>query len=436
MLVAVALALSCVAGWLLACAMRCALHIVSAPAWTLAVTLRCIPFFCLAIFGVWLVLLRLDIPFSGSRYVAFTAAVVLLACFPMPRIAEAYARRSLHSTWRDVATVTCAWIAKSLPSVVAAALIAEMFFGIPGQGRMLEYLHGSNTVIVALDAIIFLGIRAALSPWMPQRSDMRDGSRTFRKGSVAIVYVCGIALIAILIASVSLRETIFFIDTHWAGAPLPPCFLNGSACAGHVLGTDEVGRDLAARVVVGLRNTLSLGLWTLVLEAALAALAVVTVRRHAMLRYWTSRVMDAVSSLLPWPLVALASILVPTPIFGESVLVPISAALVLCSRSLPAVLASRISAARIAELALIDLCRAIVLLATVDFFGYGMLSPHPSLGNMLANAEAMYESGPWVIFFPAIILVAVTLSIEVIRRLAIRAGGPGDAVASEQAQAS
>ena len=55
-------------------------------------------------------------------------------------------------------------------------------------------------------------------------------------------------------------------NVHWQGTPLPPCFQDASQCGGHLLGTDEVGRDLLSRLFFGARISLAVGLFAVLME--------------------------------------------------------------------------------------------------------------------------------------------------------------------------
>lgn len=55
-------------------------------------------------------------------------------------------------------------------------------------------------------------------------------------------------------------------NVHWQGNPLPPCFQDATACGGHVLGSDENGRDMLARLIFGARISLTVGVAAVVVE--------------------------------------------------------------------------------------------------------------------------------------------------------------------------
>ncbi len=61
-------------------------------------------------------------------------------------------------------------------------------------------------------------------------------------------------------------------QVHWVGDPLPPCFQNAHLCGGHVLGTDESGRDMLARLIFGARISLAVGLFAVFIELVIGTL--------------------------------------------------------------------------------------------------------------------------------------------------------------------
>ena len=64
-----------------------------------------------------------------------------------------------------------------------------------------------------------------------------------------------------------------YIDPHWQGTPLPPCFQTPRSARGHPLGTDEVGRDLLSRLLFGARISLTVGLFAVIMEVVIGTIA-------------------------------------------------------------------------------------------------------------------------------------------------------------------
>src|ERR1700693_1237928 len=99
-----------------------------------------------------------------------------------------------------------------------------------------------------------------------------------RAGIAAILVI----LIALLVLSYSpqIESAANAIDqAHWQGYPMPPCFLDAKLCGGHVLGTDENGRDMLARLMVGARLSLGVTLLAAILELAFGVVFGTLVRR-------------------------------------------------------------------------------------------------------------------------------------------------------------
>lgn len=199
-------------------------------------------------------------------------------------------------------------------------------------------------------------------------------------------------------------------NVHWQGSPLPPCFVNASLCGGHILGTDDIGRDVLARLIVGGATSLRLSLFVLLVEALLTTLVVLGMRfGGGAIRYTMQRVADALSAVPAWPGMILVVLLWrhwPPAIAAAALIAPAAIGLATQSSSWPS----------FADRAARDWQRIIVLLATIDFLGFGVMPPTASWGNMLIEAETGFQIQWWSGVFPAIAITAMVLAIELCRR--------------------
>lgn len=241
---------------------------------------------------------------------------------------------------------------------------------------------------------------------------------TKRALAIMIVVCAVLAFCAFFIAGSSLADDANVIDNvHWVGSPLPPCFVAANMCAGHLLGTDEVARDLLARLIVGGKVTLTSSLWVMTLEL-LVALLVGLVARYAGVagRFAVKRFADAVASIPTWPMLVLfAGFQWHGEMYHHSViLVPLLAAVLVAPRMLRAA-TLKLTPEHLANQALRDLQLIIMLLSMVDFLGYGMQPPTPSWGNMLVHFQANFQMAWWTAVFPAACIFVSVLLIEVAR---------------------
>ncbi|MBM2811692.1 MAG: diguanylate cyclase [Chloroflexi bacterium] len=196
--------------------------------------------------------------------------------------------------------------------------------------------------------------------------------------------------------------------------------------AEHLFGTDRVGRDILARVIEGLRVTLS------VATGAVAIALLVGTPIGAIAGYY-GRGVDAVlmrliDALMAFPSRLLAIALVAT--MGASVMslwwaiavtaVPRYARImrggVLAQREREYVQAARVSGER--DLAIlfreilpnasapiliqlsIDFAHAVLIESSLSFLGLGLAPPTISWGQMLNEAKTYMEFAPWTAIFP------------------------------------
>lgn len=229
------------------------------------------------------------------------------------------------------------------------------------------------------------------------------------------------------------------IDTHWGGTPLAP------GQYGHILGTDEIGRDLYTRLLFGARISLTLAIFVVIVEILLGTLI------GAIAGYYGGRIdgalMRITDTFLSIPLLPL--LLVITGIVAAS---SSKAALNFVSLVLIIGLLSWMNIARLVRGAFLSLrekefCEAaraigsndtrivvrhllpnavapIVVQATLDvgnvillesvlsYLGYGIQPPTASWGSMLSNAQENVGIAPWAAIYPGLCILITVLAIN------------------------
>lgn len=220
---------------------------------------------------------------------------------------------------------------------------------------------------------------------------------------------------------------------------LTPFWMEG-AKPGHLLGTDQLGRDYLARLVYGARISLLIGSLTVITSGLIGtSLGVLG-------GYFGGRVDDAVLFAItcrlsiPVVLVALAVV----GLMGSSLtLVVLTLGLLLWDRfavvarsttmqvrnldyisaawcagvSTPHLLAREILpniASHLAVVATLEMALAILLEAALSFLGLGVPPPLPSWGLMIAEGKDYMFFSSWVIMIPGIALFVLILGINLI----------------------
>ena len=262
------------------------------------------------------------------------------------------------------------------------------------------------------------------APW--QRAVRQLAQRRMAIAGLAVVlFFIAVAILAPLISPYNP------VATSWSAVRKPPSLL-------HLFGTDEIGRDVLARVIWGSRASLMAGLVSVSLAlAAGVPIGLVAGYLGGVVDGTLMRMIDAMLAI-PFLIlaIALAAFLGPsllnamiaigvsqTPIFarltrGQVLAVKhedyIEAARavgnphhrIVLRHILPNIVPPLLVQATLAAAA------AIIAEASLSFLGLGQQPPDPSWGSMLNTAKNFISQAPWMALWPGLAIFLLVLSLN------------------------
>jgi len=207
----------------------------------------------------------------------------------------------------------------------------------------------------------------------------------------------------------------------------------------YLMGTDQLGRDVLARVMTGGQQSLRVASVTMVVTMVVGSAAGLIAAWVRALDNLVMRISDAFMAL-PAVVLAIALMAVREPSEGSVVMalsvvyVPRVARVVrskaLVVREMPFVEAAgalgagarRIMARHILPNSLPEIIvqatfifgYAVLDEATLSFLGVGPPPPAPSWGNMLAEARYLIREAFWISFFPGVLIGLAVLSTNIL----------------------
>jgi peptide/nickel transport system permease protein len=219
----------------------------------------------------------------------------------------------------------------------------------------------------------------------------------------------------------------------------PPVFLSGGTWQ-HILGTDQLGRDLFLRSLVGLQNALMISASTVFIMFVMGTLVGLVAGYYG---GWIDTVLMRVTDAqLSVPLIILAITILtvsrPTPtsvilvlaLSGWPVYARVSRSVMLAERRKEYVRGVKILGASdartileviapnivppIAFVAILDVARMMIFEAILGFIGIGVQPPTPTFGNIIADGTQYLINYWWIATMPGFFLFLCLLAINLI----------------------
>jgi peptide/nickel transport system permease protein len=252
-----------------------------------------------------------------------------------------------------------------------------------------------------------------------------------RKGAVAgLVVIVAFILLAAFAALVVPYDP---IATSWSQVRKAPSSL-------HWFGTDDLGRDILARVIYGARASLLAGAISVTIALSIGVpLGMLAGYRGGFIDALISRITDA---MLACPFlilaIALAAFLGPS-LSNAMIAIGISATPVFVRLTRGQVMSVKVEdfveAARaignprwrialfhilpnimpaLLVQATLSIAAAIIAEAALSFLGLGQQPPAPSWGSMLNAAQRFLTNAPWMAMWPGLAIFLVVLSLNLV----------------------
>ena len=253
----------------------------------------------------------------------------------------------------------------------------------------------------------------------------------FRRHKLALVSAAALLVLAALV-----------ILAPWI-APYPfdaidPTQFRKPPSPAHIMGTDDIGRDLFTRLLYGGRISLAIGIFSAMVGTGVGTLMGSLAGYYGRaLDNLIMRVTDVAFSIPSLPLLiilsAYAKSAIPVMILVIGLLSWMSTArivraTVLSIRERDFTLAARAVGARDSRIlarhilpnalapiivgATLGVGGAIIAESSLSFLGLGVQVPTPSWGNMLQDSQSTMASRPWLTIFPGMAILITVLGIN------------------------
>ncbi|AHG74904.1 ABC transporter permease subunit [Mannheimia varigena] len=276
----------------------------------------------------------------------------------------------------------------------------------------------------------------AVNPPAP-KTPLQEFWYYFRQNKGAVIGLAFISIVFFVAVFADFITPFDPISQNRAALLLPPAwFENGQAA--HLLGTDDIGRDILSRIIYGARLSVFIGLIIVLMSCVLGVIL-------GLLAGYYGGTLDIVIMRFVDIMLAIPSLLLTigvVTILGPSL---INAAIAIAIVSIPSyvrltrasvmseknrdyVTASRVAGAGVGRLMFIvilpnclaplivqmtmGISNAILELAALGFLGIGAQPPTPELGTMLAESRGFMQSANWLVTIPGLAILSLVLAFN------------------------
>ena len=264
-------------------------------------------------------------------------------------------------------------------------------------------------------------------------SPARRAVRRLIKRKGAVIGLAVLTTFIVIAAFAPLISPYDAIATSWSAVRKPPSAL-------HWFGTDELGRDVLARVIYGARASLLAGLISVTIAMSIGVpLGLLAGYRGGFVDALISRITDAMLAC-PFLILAIALAAFLGPSLGNAMIaIGVSATPVFIRLTRAQVMGVKVEdyveAARsignppwrialvhilpnilpaLLVQATLSIAAAIIAEAALSFLGLGQQPPVPSWGSMLNAAQRFLTNAPWMAIWPGLAIFLVVLSLNLV----------------------
>ncbi|OJY78606.1 MULTISPECIES: ABC transporter permease [unclassified Rhizobium] len=229
-----------------------------------------------------------------------------------------------------------------------------------------------------------------------------------------------------------------FMATNVLARLRPPALFGGTF--EHLLGTDQLGRDVFSRVITSIRISIIIAVAATVITTIIG---VTLGFLSAYFRGWVDQVIlmlvDA-QLAMPFMIIAIAILaflgnslvifVLMLGLNGWEIITRIARSLAISANARGYAVAARDIGASPARIYLrhilpniattiivamtLNIPGVILLESSLSFLGIGLQPPQTSLGNMVGYGRDYIQSAPWIMLTPAAVIVLTTLSVSII----------------------
>ncbi|MEA5162893.1 MULTISPECIES: ABC transporter permease [Cereibacter] len=269
----------------------------------------------------------------------------------------------------------------------------------------------------------------------------RVSTRIWQTAFASVEFKIGLAVFVLLLAAALLYPELSGIDPskmNIRAKLTPPIFMGEGWSWAHPLGTDQLGRDMLARALVGLRYSLLIGVSTTVLMLLAGAMI------GLFSGYFGGRtdtvLMRLTDAQLSIPMIILAitilgvsrptipSIILVLGLAGWPVYARVMRSTVMSERRKEYVRGAMVLGATdlrimftlllplvlppMAFVAVLDIARMMIFESVLGFLGLGVQPPTPTFGNVIADGRKYLMNAWWIATMPGVFLVLTLTSIN------------------------